>query len=557
MGVPAEIRAVPRPKNTVVVDSGRDTVNRYAVMNRKGIKYIPNHNPQPQNGKVIGHIIDFTFVPIPIKQEYSGPFELQYGATALIKKLTQDVYYDLLKVFNSSHATSIFVIAALKVIYEDPSSVTMSTLYNETFLSKFYPGAPLSKNFISDLYEKIGMDDEKREQFYNIRLKRVEKDHNVVVDGTLKENNSKINDLSAFSYKSKIKSSKYISILYAYDIEEDEPVCAQVFPGNKIDSSSLPIFLKSNNITKGLLIGDKGFTKKQLILILKNHPDLHYMFPIKNNDKRIKKYNMTCFDGIIKGIRDIVYYKKVKDDNLYLYSFRNQSDANDQANAYGNKNKNDDTFDSEKYEKKYSLFGVIVFESDIDIDPKIAYKSYANRWMIELVFKKYKNDIDLSSTNVHANFSVIGSEFVNFISVLMTCRIVHLLEKKCILDEMSYGSALTFLRSSWRKIDAPVEASTDDGYWWNTNDNALKLLEKLDLSKPEPKPEPKKRGRPRKESPAEQAPKRPVGRPRKNPAEEPQPKRPVGRPRKSPKEEPRPKRPVGRPRKNPVEPPAS
>ena len=86
---------------------------------------------------------------------------------------------------------------------------------------------------------------------------------------------------------------------------------------------------------------------------------------------------------------------------------------------------------------------------------------------------------------------------------------------------MSYGSALTFLRSSWRKIDAPVEASTDDGCWWNTNDNALKLLEKLDLSKPAPKPEPKKRGRPRKESPAGQAPKRPVGRPRKNPVEPP------------------------------------
>ena len=557
MGVPAEIRAVPRPKNTVVVDSGRDTVNRYSVMERKGVKYIPKHNPQPQNGKVIGHIIDLTFVPIPIKQDYSGPFELQYGVAALIKKLAQDVYYDLLKVFNASHATSIFVIVALKVIYEDPSSVTMSTLYNETFLSKFYPGAPLSKNFISDLYEKIGMDDEKREQFYDIRIKKVEKEHHIVVDGTLKENNSKVNDLSSFSYESKIKSSKYISILYSYDTDEDEPVCAQVFPGNKIDSSSLPVFLKTNNITKGLLIGDKGFTKNKLLSILKNNPDLHYMLPIKSNDKRINKYNMTSFDGIIKGIKDIVYYKKVKCDNIYLYSFRNQSDANEQANAYGNKKKKDEIFDAEKYEKKCSLFGVIVFESDIDIDPKTAYKSYANRWMIELVFKKYKNDIDLSNTKVHANFSVIGSEFVNFISVLMTCRIVHLLENKDILDDMSYGSVLTFLRSSWRKIDAPAEASTDDGYWWNTNDNALKLLEKLDLSKPAPKPEPKKRGRPRKEVPAEQAPKRPAGRPRKKPEEEPQPKRPVGRPRKNPKEEPKPKRPVGRPRKNPVESPAS
>ena len=266
---------------------------------------------------------------------------------------------------------------------------------------------------------------------------------------------------------------------------------------------------------------------------------------------------MTSFDGKIKGIKDIVYYKKVKCDNIYLYAFRNQSDANEQANAYGNKKKKDEIFDAEKYEKKCSLFGVIVFESDIDIDPKTAYKSYANRWMIELVFKKYKNDIDLSNTKVHANFSVIGSEFVNFISVLMTCRIVHLLENKDILDDMSYGSVLTFLRSSWRKIDAPAEASTDDGYWWNTNDNALKLLEKLDLSKPAPKPEPKKRGRPRKEVPAEQAPKRPAGRPRKKPEEEPQPKRPVGRPRKNPKEEPKPKRPVGRPRKNPVESPAS
>ncbi len=375
MGVPAEIRAVPRPKNTVVVDSGRDTVNRYSVMERKGVKYIPKHNPQPQNGKVIGHIIDLTFVPIPIKQDYSGPFELQYGAAALIKKLAQDVYYDLLKVFNASHATSIFVIAALKVIYEDPSSVTMSTLYNETFLSKFYPGAPLSKNFISDLYEKIGMDDEKREQFYDIRIKKVEKEHHVVVDGTLKENNSKVNDLSSFSYKSKIKSSKYISILYSYDTDEDEPVCAQVFPGNKIDSSSLPVFLKTNNITKGLLIGDKGFTKNKLLSILKNNPDLHYMLPIKNNDKRINKYNMTSFGGIIKGIKDIVYYKKVKCDNIYLYSFRNQINANEQANVCGNKKKKDEIFDAKKHEKKCSLFVVIVFESDIDIDPKTAYKS--------------------------------------------------------------------------------------------------------------------------------------------------------------------------------------
>ena len=63
MAVPAEIRAVPRPKNTVVEDSGRNGPKRYAVRERKTEKYIRGGNPQPRNGKVIGHIIDFKYVP--------------------------------------------------------------------------------------------------------------------------------------------------------------------------------------------------------------------------------------------------------------------------------------------------------------------------------------------------------------------------------------------------------------------------------------------------------------------------------------------------------------
>ena len=58
MAVPAEIRAVPRPVNTIVDDSGTNSPKRYAVRQRASSKYIPGGNPQPKNGKVIGHIID-------------------------------------------------------------------------------------------------------------------------------------------------------------------------------------------------------------------------------------------------------------------------------------------------------------------------------------------------------------------------------------------------------------------------------------------------------------------------------------------------------------------
>ena len=68
MPVPADIRAVPRPVNTVVEDNGRDGPKRYAVRERKSTVYVQNGNPQPRNGKVIGHIIDYKYVPVPTKK---------------------------------------------------------------------------------------------------------------------------------------------------------------------------------------------------------------------------------------------------------------------------------------------------------------------------------------------------------------------------------------------------------------------------------------------------------------------------------------------------------
>ena len=63
MAVPAEIRAVPRPKNTVVENNGRPGPKQYVVRERSGAKYVSNGNPQPHNGRVIGHIVDGVFVP--------------------------------------------------------------------------------------------------------------------------------------------------------------------------------------------------------------------------------------------------------------------------------------------------------------------------------------------------------------------------------------------------------------------------------------------------------------------------------------------------------------
>ena len=149
MPVPENIRKVARPKNTVVVNNGKPGPNQYAVRARKTEKYIPGKNPQPVNGKVIGHIIDGKFVPIIEKTAASGPDSLCYGTAALVKSVTRDLLDDLLKIYPAEQAFAIMALATLRIIRPGMGSNRAATHYNRTFVCKDYPGIGLSKNSVA------------------------------------------------------------------------------------------------------------------------------------------------------------------------------------------------------------------------------------------------------------------------------------------------------------------------------------------------------------------------------------------------------------------------
>ena len=124
--------------------------------------------------------------------------------------------------------------------------------------------------------------------------------------------------------------------------------------------------------------------------------------------------------------------------------------------------------------------------------------------------------MNASITEERGDFSVIGSEFVNFIYTIATCRIIKKTEQAGLLDKMSYGDLMDDLSSAQCRNDAPADPFTDDGYWVHTLKTAFEELEALGLSKSVPKPEPKMRGRkPKPKDQADFRPKRLCGRPRK------------------------------------------
>jgi len=120
VAVPESIRKVPRPVNTVVGDNGKNSPNRYPVRERISVTYVPGGNPQPKNGRVIGHIVNGVYVPLGIAAVKAEPDMLSYGACAFVKSVSEDLFSELLDVYTPKDAYTIMAIASLRVIIIPP-----------------------------------------------------------------------------------------------------------------------------------------------------------------------------------------------------------------------------------------------------------------------------------------------------------------------------------------------------------------------------------------------------------------------------------------------------
>lgn len=529
MSVPENIRRVPRPKNTVVIDSGHTGPLRYAVRQRAGVKYGPQGQSRPINGSVIGHICEGRFVPIGeiTRIGSDGPDTRSYGAAAFVHSESTDLLQSLLAVYPPQDAYAILVIAMLRAIKPEIKNRRLSTEYKKTFIGQFYPGVHISENRVSKLLNLLGQDGEKRAAFYRLRLAAVEATHHLVIDGVLKQDTSVINSLSAFSYKARIKGCRDISVIYAYDLEKMEPVCAEVFAGNCIDANAFAAFVRDRGIQRGIIVADKGFPPSKITQELNARPDLHFLIPIRRNDRRIQSNGMLNFQGVLSGIdRQVSYCKQQIRGGRFLYAFRDFGKARTEEYTFLERMKKDPSITQEDFLRKSSLFGVIVFESDQDLPPLDVYLCYEDRWQIELVFDSFKNDEGLDRTDVQGDYSVWGNEFINFIATVLTCRMKRRAQRAGLLAKSSFKDLLEDLACAWRKTKSPLPPKSGDNFWQAEFTGLFALLEALKLCIPGensklPHPVtasgvvmPGKRGRPR-IRPVFVGPKRPRGRPRK------------------------------------------
>ena len=482
MATPKDILAVKRPKNTIVVTYGKDR-NLYAVRQRVGCRRVGGRNI-PVTGPTIGHIRDGKYIALaderPKAASVGSTVDLKdWADIALCEKCFAGMLDELCEVYRPEDALKFYCIAVLRVCNPGIKDYELAEHYANSFLSVIHPGVALSKNTVSTFHKNAGKSLSMIVRFMRNRAATIGEGDHILVDGTLKTNTSTVNSLSDFSRKARLKGGCDISVLQAFNLEKMEPVCSKCFPGNMLDVTAYEAFIRENGVKDGILVGDKGFPSSAIEGTLSENVRLHFLNPIKRNARFIETHDMLKFEGKLTGHEGVVYKKAMcKGGKKWLYSFRDIRTAATEERNYLEHLKSKD-YEADAYEAKRATFGTIVLECDLDLPPEIVYRAYEERWQIELVMRYYKSACEFDDTRVHSDYSVIGSEFCDFLATVLTWRLIKAFTAARLLDGLTYKRIMKNLKRA-------KMAKVDDGQWQlvRVNPSVEKMLASLGIATP-------------------------------------------------------------------------
>lgn len=497
MAVPEDVRKVKRPKGTVVCD-GKDGV--YPVREKlSGTCYMDDdgkyHRPS-RNGKVIGHIINMEFVEKAVDDSVAqGDVDLKdWGNVEMFNRLNRDLLTLLEVHYIEEDALRIYIMAILRAAYRGIPDRQLDRQYEETFLTEMFPPVNLKRTSISTFLRNVGKRCAKINSFMRMMVDRIKEGDHVIIDGSLRQDHSRVNSLSEISRKTRERGYKEILLMYAYSTETKQPLCSKVYPGNMVDQRAVPDFIEDFGIKKGIIVADKGFTRESVMDAVLSNKGLHYLLPLKRDADEIDKLDLYTYDSRLDGECGIQCKKTShqKDGrSVWYYSFRDPVIASDQEMMYMSMNRGPD-YDPEDLEKRRRSFGTLVFESDLELESAEVYEIYDSRWLIELFFRSQEDQMELDDTREHSDYSVIASNFIDYLASIMVSRMLVYLDDHRLLDKNTYGD----LNKLMLRIKMTRLA---DGEWKVRRIAKVdaELLERMELLKQPIVPkEVKKRGRP-------------------------------------------------------------
>ena len=461
MGVPQEIRAVPRPKNTVVTDTGGKGPLRYCVRARtKAVRTAKGF--QPRNGKVIGHIVDGAFVPVSSRMKAKERRTL--GCALLVADLGSDLRARLAAHLGDKDADIVLALASLDILHPDLGEDLRAAQYKASLASLVFPGLDLSEKSIHALYTKIG-----------------KKGADELFRSLGQANGS---DTSSYLLLMPMECPATLAAFGKDACKDNGPgLCLALQDG---DTGFEPVYgrlldMKGESLPGAATCCDTGCTlftaseaSSESLRFLARERGLHYLVPVKWDDKLCKKLSFDDLE-VVDGA-DTPCRKKRSPDDEYLYAFAGSPAApakQAQSQTQGKKKKN-----------KKARENVRVFRSDVDL-PLSCIPALAHEEALWQRILAHLAPLLLSACSLKERERE-GAGLVFLVTALVLRRIVQRAHDTGLLGKTHMGRILAALGL----LQCHVEKGEPDS--WSCSDfrpalscETASMLQKLGFTLPE------------------------------------------------------------------------
>lgn len=451
MAVPEEIRRIPRPKNTFVVDS---KTGIYSVREKTGCGYYVDENGKAhrpsKNGRVVGHIVDGVFVEKRADDRIPpvGDVDLKdYANIHLCLMLSPDLLESLREQYNEGESECMYVMAALRACYSGIQDYMLERQFEETFLSELYPDVNLEKSKVSRFLRNVGRSGSRIVRFMRVQVEKCGDDDIIIFDGTLKRNESTVNSYSAASRKTAAQKYRHVNVMTAYSVERREQIASRIYPGNMVDQRIVADFVDMLELKKGLIVADRGFPPEAVRHALIGRPGIDYLVPLERDRKVIRDLHLREFEKVLPGT-EITYRVEESVDEygrmVLYYAFRDPTIAMDEERMYL-RQRSPTGINPAEIDNLRREWGTIVFATSRKMDPVDVRKIYANRWMIETSFKFQRSQLEDDTTDEESEYTVQASQFVDHLASVMASRMRNRFEDAGLLEKMTYDQVYSLL----------------------------------------------------------------------------------------------------------------
>ncbi len=445
--VPENIRKM-KPKGTIV----KFIHNKYYVYEHFN-KKDSDGKWNTKSGKLLGYINpNKGFIPNTNFIMSEDITTLEYGQYAVVLNNSKNTLNKLLNHFNTKDAYTIYLTAVIHIVNGFTPLKDIEEYTKQSYISLMHTDIKFSYHCLSSLLDALGRKQTKVHQFEQSLINECSKQ--IAIDGHDIKSCSHENNLAEVGNKYSSMKDMQMNVLMAYDINTFTPLVSRTYPGSILDKTSVKDLLEFHTYHNVLFIIDRGFYSKENIEAFSSN-DNHYIIPLSPNltiCKRVTKdmnfHNIFIYEKDKKTTP--IEYKEIKVDNkTKIIVCRDLTqNATDKASYLKNIDLDPEKYSMEKYEEMKDLFGVIVLQTNLNVEAKEVYHLYKKRWTIETFFNYFKNRIDINALGLSDYYATQGMSFI----MLIVGLIYHdLREKVKLLGNTSIDDCL--LKSRFIKLN--------------------------------------------------------------------------------------------------------